>query len=441
MNILAINPGIVDFAAYDFWLKPYGFLVILTYLKSKNINIDYIDCLDNKITKGTFGRGKYHSQIIKKPLLFKSIPRYFKRYGITPEEFKEYINDKNPDYILITSSMTYWYPAIKELANILKKKFPHAPIILGGTYANLCFDHANKALGCDYVFTNDSFMDFFKLLNIEVNLEELYSTLPAYRDFYQKIDYVALRTSWGCPFNCSFCAIKKLSNHFFRIDPKKVVDFIVSYSQEGVKDFVLYDDAFLYKPEYAKNLLTTIKNLKLGINFHTPNALHLRFLDKEIASLLKSTGFINPHFGLETLDSKLQELWGNKVNRQDLIKGIEFLKQGGFKAGEFSVYLLLGYPGQNLKGLRKDVEFLHSLGAKVSLAEFSPTPGTKIFTNYKRTLSDPLLHNNSIFGFFQKEKIRDFWEIKNYVRELNKKLNTKSASNPGNKRIPLYVES
>jgi radical SAM superfamily enzyme YgiQ (UPF0313 family) len=84
--------------------------------------------------------------------------------------------------------------------------------------------------------------------------------------------------------------------------------------------------------------------------------------------------------------------------------------------------LLLGFPRQNLEDLRKDVEFLNSLGARVSLAEFSPVPGTKLFEEYPPEFEEPLLHNNSIFGFFQQGKIRDFWEIKNFVRELNKKL-------------------
>jgi hypothetical protein len=55
MNILDINHWIYDFAAYDFWLKPYGFLVILTYLKNKGAKIDYIDCLEEKTIRGTFG--------------------------------------------------------------------------------------------------------------------------------------------------------------------------------------------------------------------------------------------------------------------------------------------------------------------------------------------------------------------------------------------------
>jgi radical SAM superfamily enzyme YgiQ (UPF0313 family) len=230
-----------------------------------------------------------------------------------------------------------------------------------------------------------------------------------------------LRTSWGCPFDCSYCAIKELSPGSFRIAHDKVLEYLSRYAQK-TKDFVLYDDAFLYEQEYARQLLQKITNLRLNLRFHTPNALHLRFLDEGLASLLRKVGFVNPHFGLETLDEELQESWGDKANRNDVIRGITLLKKAGFKNGEFSVYLLLGYPEQDLGQLRKDVTFLNTLGAKVSLAEFSPVPGTKIYESYQESLSEPLLHNNSIFGFFRQDKMREFWKIKNYVRELNKKL-------------------
>jgi radical SAM superfamily enzyme YgiQ (UPF0313 family) len=422
MNILAINPWIYDFAAYDFWLKPYGFLVILNYLKQQGVQIDYIDCLDEKITQAAFGRGKYPSERINKPSIFKSVPRYFKRYGINLEGFERRLVGKRLDYILITSSMTYWYPAIVEAVNILRKRFPSAKIILGGTYATLCYEHAKNITGCDFIFANDSLGKFFKLIGINYDYQKLYESLPGYEDFYSKLDYVVLRTSWGCPFSCDYCAIKKLFPGFFRLPETKVIDFIKKYTAKGIKDFVLYDDAFFYEPAYAKSVLKKIAEMKLEINFHTPNALHLRFLDEELALLLKNTGFRNPHFGLEILDPYLQKLWGDKVNRQDVIRGLGLLKEAGFGNGEFSVYLLLGFPRQNLENLRKDVEFLNSLGARVSLAEFSPVPGTKIFEEYSKDFEEPLLHNNSIFGFFQQDKIKDFWEIKNYVRQLNKKL-------------------
>ncbi|UCG35212.1 MAG: radical SAM protein [Candidatus Omnitrophota bacterium] len=422
MEILAINPWIYDFAAYDFWLKPYGFLVLLSYLAKKGLNIDYIDCLDKKEFLGSFGRGKYPAEIIKKPEIFKSIPRHFKRYGIALSEFLCRLARAKPDYILITSSMTYWYPAIKDIAHIVKEKFPKTPLIIGGTYTSLCYEHAQRELPCDLISKNSSLKEFFSYLGLEFNEEEFYSTLPQYDNFYTHLDYVVLRTSWGCPFNCSYCAINTLQPKFFKVPLKNIVEYILSYYRKGICDFILYDDAFLYDQQYCKNLLKEIVRSKIKVRFHTPNALHLRFLDAEIAQLLKKSGFINPHFGLETLQSRLQKLWGDKVNRDDLINGISLLKKGGFKNGEFSVYLLLGYPGQDLKNLKEEALFINSLGAKVSLAEFSPVPHTEIFKHYKKSFSEPLLHNNSVFGFFRENKMREFWDTKNYVRQLNKDL-------------------
>jgi len=420
MEILAINPWIYDFAAYDFWLKPYGFLMLLSYLAKKGINVNYIDCLDKKERCGSFGRGKYPAEIINKPEVFKSIPRHFKRYGISLQEFRNRLPPKTPDYILITSSMTYWYPGLKDAAQILKEKFPQTPLIIGGTYATLCRQHALKEIPCDYVFKNSSLKEFFFYLGLDFQEEKFYHTLPDYDSFYEHLDYVVLRTSWGCPFSCSYCAIKTLSSGYFRLPLKDITEYILNYYRKGINDFVLYDDAFLYDKDYCKELLGSLVQKNINIRIHTPNALHLRFLDAEIAQLLKKSGFINPHFGLETLNPELQKLWGDKINRNDLMNGIKLLKEAGFKNGEFSVYLLLGYPNQDLKALKKEVMFLNSLGAKISLAEFSPVPQTEIFKHYQENFSEPLLHNNSVFGFFSENKIREFWDVKNYVRGLNK---------------------
>jgi len=231
------------------------------------------------------------------------------------------------------------------------------------------------------------------------------------------------RTSWGCPFSCSFCAIKILyPQEFIRLDPGQILAYIEKYARGNVKDFVLYDDAFLFESEYAKDLLERLLRARLDIRIHTPNALHIKYVDARVAELLKQRGFTNPHFGLETLDPRLQKLWGDKVNRDDVSRGVAALRTAGFKPGEFSVYLLLGYPQQDMAQLNEDIRFLNDLGVRVSLAEFSPVPGTKLFEHYGPQFSEPLLHNNSVFGYFGREKIREFWEIKNYTRQLNRNL-------------------
>ena len=44
-NLLLINPLIYDFAAYDFWSKPLGFLYVATLLRKNGFSIHHIDWL------------------------------------------------------------------------------------------------------------------------------------------------------------------------------------------------------------------------------------------------------------------------------------------------------------------------------------------------------------------------------------------------------------
>ena len=422
MKILTINPWIYDFAAYDYWLKPYGFLNLLAYLQKYEADIDYIDCVGKKISHDTWGRGKYYSEEITKPETYQNIPRHFKRYGLSVDEFTAKLDHKKQyDYILITSSMTYWYGALVDTVKILRAHYPKVPIILGGTYATLCREHAKNTIGVDEVFTNMELEQFFAKLNIPYEQKDFYNTLPQWDFFYPESEYVVVKSSWGCPFNCSYCANPYLFKGFLRLDIDKVFDYIKKYSRLS-KNFVLYDDAFFYEPAYAKELLKKIAALNAGLLFHTPNALHWKYLDIELAKLLKACGFAMPCFGMETMDDNLQKEWGGKTGREELEHGVALLQQAGYKKGEYAVYLLLGYPGQDLNRLKNDLEFLNNLGVKVSLAEFSPVPHTSIFDKYSAAFQEPLLQNNSIFSCHEPDKMKAFWEIKNYAKKLNDTL-------------------
>lgn len=418
-RILALNPWIYDFAAHDFWLKPYGFLALLTHLKEKQIQIYYVDCLNKTISRDRYGRGKYYSEPVEKPTVLSAVKRQYKRYGKPIPEVESQIPSQDFDLILISSSMTYWYPGISKLVEIIKNKHQNTPILLGGTYANLCPEHAKKNFPQTHIFTNHEMEVFFKYLNLDYNKNELLSTLPDYQSFYNEPPYAVLRTSWGCPFKCTYCAIKNIFPDFFTVPAQRISDFIIQYHKIGIQNFVFYDDALLFNKKNIKTILHKIKQLNLPVNFHTPNALHMKYTDKEIAHLLKETGFINPHFGIETLNPDLQKQFGNKVNMEETLRGIQNLKNAGFQNGEFSAYLLFGYPGQNFKELKNDIDFLHSKGLKISLAEYSITPGTELFTKHQQQYSEPLLQNNSIFSFSSPEKHQQLYDLKNYTRRLN----------------------
>ena len=66
--------------------------------------------------------------------------------------FREELSKINkPDIILVTSMLTYWYPGVFRAIWLIKEKFNDVPVVLGGIYATLCFEHAKKFSSADYI--------------------------------------------------------------------------------------------------------------------------------------------------------------------------------------------------------------------------------------------------------------------------------------------------
>ncbi len=100
------------------------------------------------------------------PLPLKSIPRKYSQYGIPENEFAErLLSIEKPDAIAVTSSMTYWYPGVFKVIDMIKQHFKTTPIILGGIYATLCHTHAVKNSGADYVFEGRNISEALRLIS------------------------------------------------------------------------------------------------------------------------------------------------------------------------------------------------------------------------------------------------------------------------------------
>jgi len=422
-KILLINPWIYDFAAYDFWLKPLGLLYLGGLLRQNGHRIHFIDCLDPyhpAMPKGSrqqplrhsYGDGKFFRQVIPTPDSLKMIDRNYCRYGILPEIFmNELKKHEDADIVLITSMMTYWYPGVFEAIKIIKEVLPFVPIVLGGKYATLCYSHAVNFSGADYVIAGSGEIQVLRLLQKLFNEEPVFTPdeynldslpYPAF-DLIRKIEQLPLITSLGCPYRCSYCSSHILKDKFQQRDPVKVADEIQYWQKEsGVINFSFYDDALLVKPhEMIIPLLKEVKKRKLSCQFHCPNGLHLREINKELSVLLYNSGFKTIRFGFETSDLNRQIKTGGKVKNEELRLAVSHLKDAGYKTSEIGIYLLCGIPGQSAEEVEKSIDFVRECGAKPVLAEYSPIPGTKMWDEAVACSPfdiqrEPLYHNNSL---------------------------------------------
>ncbi len=421
-NILLINPWIYDFAAYDFWSKPIGLLSLASFMRMNGENVFFMDCLDPYHPEMIYaqqcllpkrkisGKGTYAKEQIPKPPALKHIPRNYNRYGIKPELFRKYAKSiPMPDIVMITSMMTYWYPAVFDVVNLAHQTFPGVPVVLGGNYVTLTPEHASRS-GADFSLSGPGELSIPRLLKHLYNQDVIFipgDNLDSYPypafDLIRHPDQIPILTSKGCPYRCSYCASHLLNDRFRRRDPIRVVDEIEHwYTRLQVKHFSFYDDALLVAPnEMAIPLLREIIRRNLPVTFHCPNGLHIREITAEISSLLFKAGFKTLRFGLETSNAHRQNATGGKVDNKEFEEAVGHLQRAGYQIDDIGVYLLCGLPGQTAEEVMESIRFVQSCGAQPIIAEYSPIPGTGLWDEAVASspypiADEPLFQNNSL---------------------------------------------
>ncbi len=420
LSILLVNPWVHDFSAYDLWMKPLGLLYIGAILRASGYEVRLLDLLEfsslpphlkralKSPKRRDFGRGHFYREEIDKPAALKDIPLKFRRYGMPPAIAREAVGAA-PAVILVTSAMTYWYTGVRETIRFLRQNFPGVPVFLGGIYATLCPDHAASNAGADRVLAGSWDAAKMEILSDYVgkprnNPGSSFAEwpYPAF-DLYPRRDYVCLLTRRGCPFSCIYCASSRLAKGTETRPSPRIVEEIIFWRKKcGVNDFAIYDDALLIRPgEHFIPLFNEAAERTPGCNFHTPNALHVREIDEEVARVLFRSGFKTIRLGLETADESLQRETGGKTTNEDFRRAVANLRKAGYSAGEIGTYLLAGLPGQTAGEVLDSAAFVRDAGARPILAEYSPIPGTPLFERAQKVspfdlAGEPLYHNNSI---------------------------------------------
>jgi len=139
----------------------------------------------------------------------------------------------------------------------------------------------------------------------------------------------------------------------------------------------------------------------LELNFHTPNALHVKEIDLETACLMRAAGFRTLRLGLERIESGSGDRQDAKVAGGEFEAAMGCLRKAGFTSREVGAYLLAGLPGQPLESLRPSIAAVKRWGATPIPTFYSPIPGTALWeaalaSSRYDLAGDPLFCNNAI---------------------------------------------
>lgn len=424
IKVLFIQPWIYDFSAYDFWIKPLGLLYTASLVREYcGAEVRFLDCLDGgrpgsrpRLKARPDGRGHFPKEEVPKPAVLKDVPRRFSRYGISPAEFEEALaREPVPDVVMMTCAMTYWYPGVQAVVELVRRRFGSVPVLLGGSYATLCPEHAAAHSGADLVVSGPAEVGLWPVMRevlgagavvCDAPVPGPFSALPRPAfDLVQNRAWLPILTSRGCPFRCSFCASFRLAPAY----EQRPVDSVFSEIEDscrrfGTRRFVLYDDAFLVdRGSHAQPLLRMIASSGLDLRIETPNGLHLSAVDGETAALFRSAGVGSIHLSLESSSDEFLKEKSPKTRAGDLARALDNLEAAGYRRNDCIVYLIMGLPGQDTAGIGESIEYVRGLGASPRLTSFSPIPGTRewdllIGRGVLSDTCDPLLHNKTAFA-------------------------------------------
>ncbi len=421
---LLIYPPVYDFALYDLFLKPFGLLRLGTLLEAGGWNINLINALDytdaetvrclGAVKRFADGTGKVHRCPVSSPSSLRSVNRRFARYGIPAEIMRQKISEKRPDAVFISTGMTYWYKGVMETIRAVRDIWPDVPVVTGGVYASLMPEHCNSVCGPDYNLAGNAASRGGGLLNSWLSS----CGLPAISGFNGETpvmpldvcfwkEAAVLRLNEGCPLSCEYCASNRISG-FKEGDPVPVFNWLKMMNEtRGIVNFAFYDDALLFKSDsvfipFLHMVIDYLETTGRSINFYTPNAMHIRYMTAETASLMKKAGFREVRLGFESSSPDFHSEYDNKYSERGFHNTVKMLSDAGFGRNEVIVYILAGLPEQRAEEVEETIRFAAGEGLQLSISEFSPVPGSPMWDRCVSSCrfplaEEPLYHNNSFF--------------------------------------------
>ena len=394
MKILAINPPVEDFTAYNLWACPLGLFRIIEQFQRDGADVEYLDLLDGPNVGDdnarppkhrSDGRHSYWKRIIEKPKELNFVPRNFFRFGAEVAKVRELIGSRErPDKVLVSTGMTYWYRTVLEVIEIVKEVFPSVEIEIGGIAATLIPE----------MFEQEDVKVHIGRYTIDSDITGTESR------FVNSLKFFPANLVEGCPNRCLYCSSSIFYPKVRYLNLEKQVCDLENWSDvSGLTDVAFYDDALLLnKGKYLKTFLDRLDPDKYA--FHTPNGLHLREVDEELCEYFAHYNFSQLRFGFETAFSR----YDDKTDLKQLQNVVSLLRKNGFTNEKVGVYLLCALPGQSVDEVEQTIDIVAKTGARPYLSELSPVPGTSVYEAHLRESlldfsNEPLYQNNSLSSF------------------------------------------
>lgn len=238
----------------------------------------------------------------------------------------------------------------------------------------------------------------------------------------ERINFVPLQTSRGCPHDCEFCSVVQMFGKTIRYrSPESIIEEMKRTNPK--RHIFVNDDNFSADPKRTLVLLEEMKRAKIYRHWSTQETVAIAW-KKEVMKLMRETGCFRLYQGLESFNPQALKEWRKPQTPEKIEEAISILHRYGFLIHGMFV---LGSDFDTLATIRKTVDLALRYG--IDTAQFFilvPPPGTRLYRKLKeedRIIDQDWSHYNGHYVVFSPRQMTP-WQLQELAIEASLKFYT-----------------
>jgi radical SAM superfamily enzyme YgiQ (UPF0313 family) len=320
-----------------------------------------------------------------------------------------------------SASSTPKMPAVREIVKELKNNAPYIKVILSGLHPSALPERTLIEEGVDFVCCGEGFNTILQLLTLlksnkninDYKIDGLWYLkngkvisnppaipidpdilpLPAYDllpmnkyrahnwHCFENIDdrshYGVIYTSFGCPFNCSFCPIHSFYGHGIRYRrPEKVIEEIdLLVKKYNVKNIKIMDELFILKKERVIRICDYI--IERGYKLNIWCYARVDTVDETLLKKMKQAGINWVAYGFESASERVRNNVYKRTSQEKTQYAIKITRNVGIY---IMANFIFGLPEDDLETMQQTLDMAkENLFEYVNFYTAMAYPGSKLY--------------------------------------------------------------
>ncbi len=196
-------------------------------------------------------------------------------------------------------------------------------------------------------------------------------------DTYRPVDLGVVVTSRGCPYSCSFCAIRNLWGQKVRYHSiEYVIEEIRRLVEKHNVGYISFrDPTFNLDRKRVIKFCEALHRENLKIEWEC--FVRIDRIDKTLLDMMKQAGCYRVRVGVESGSDRIHKYLNKGLTVAKIRQGAAILNSSGIR---WTAFVMIGIPEETEDDLLATLELLKEIQPTfVNIALFNPIPGTRVY--------------------------------------------------------------